>query len=141
MHPRAGAAPHGSAVILFDGVCNLCNTFVNFVIDRDRDEIFSFGAQQSAGGRKLLDGLHLTERALAGIILAADGRVYTDSAAILEICARLPRPWKLVAGFRFIPRPLRDTVYRWITRHRYQWFGRSAECRVPTPELARRFLS
>ena len=133
-------APPG-AVILFDGVCNLCNTWVNFVIDRDRAEIFSFGAQQSAGGQAMLGALHLTGQDLAGIILVAGDRVYTDSTAMLEIYARLPDPWKLVALLRFIPRPLRDAVYRWVTRHRYKWFGRSAACRVPTPQLQRRFLA
>jgi predicted DCC family thiol-disulfide oxidoreductase YuxK len=133
-------APPG-AVILFDGVCNLCNAWVNFVIDRDRAEIFSFGAQQSAGGQAMLGALHLTGQDLAGIILVAGDRVYTDSTAMLEIYARLPDPWKLVALLRFIPRPLRDAVYRWVTRHRYKWFGRSAACRVPTPQLQRRFLA
>lgn len=135
----AESAP--GAVILFDGVCNLCNAWVNFVIDRDRAEIFSFGAQQSAGGQAMLGTLHLTGQDLAGIILVAGDRVYTDSTAILEIYARLPDPWKLVALLRFIPRPLRDAVYRWVTRHRYKWFGRSAACRVPTPQLQRRFLA
>ena len=139
LHPSA--ASNGSAVILFDGVCNLCNALVNFVIDRDRAEIFSFGAQQSAGGRAMLSGLHLTGADLAGIVLVTDSRVYTDSTAILEICARLPSPWKYIALLRLVPRPVRDTLYRGITRHRYQWFGRSAACRVPTAELTRRFLT
>ena len=141
MHLRPGSASNGGAVILFDGVCNLCNALVNFVIDRDRAETFRFGAQQSAGGRTMLDRLHLTGRDLGGIILVADGRAYRDSTAILEICARLPRPWKYLALLRFVPRRIRDAVYRWITGHRYQWFGRSTACRVPTPQLVRRFLA
>ncbi len=136
---RPAADP--SAVILFDGVCNLCNAWVNFVIDHDRAETFSFGAQQSAAGQAMLGALHLTEQDLAGIMLVADGRIYTDSTAILEICARLPRPWKFAALLRFIPRSVRDAVYRWVSRHRYRWFGRSAVCRVPTPVLQRRFLA
>lgn len=89
----------------------------------------------------MLHGMHLTGRDLAGIILVVNGRVYTDSTAILEICARLSRPWNFIAMLRLIPRSVRDILYRWITRHRYEWFGRSATCRVPTPQLARRFLA
>jgi predicted DCC family thiol-disulfide oxidoreductase YuxK len=129
------------ALILFDGVCNLCNAWVNFVIDHDRAESFFFGAQQSAGGQAILGALHLKGQDLAGIILVVGSRVYIDSTAILEICARLPRPWKYVALLRLIPRPFRDAVYRWLARHRYKWFGRSAACRVPTPQLQRRFLA
>ena len=140
MHLRMSDAPNRGAVILFDGVCNLCNALVNFVLDRDRAETFSFGAQQAAAGQTMLGALHLEGRELAGIILVAGGRVYTDSTAILEICARLPRPWKWVALLRRVPRPVRDAVYRWITTHRYKWFGTSATCRIPTPQLQRRFL-
>lgn len=134
------ASDHG-AVILFDGVCNLCNAWVNFVIDCDQAETFSFGAQQSAGGQALLGALHLEGRDLAGIVLVAGGRAYTDSTAILEICARLPPPWTYLALLRLIPRPVRDAGYRWIARHRHKWFGWSATCRVPTPKLQRRFLA
>lgn len=137
---RMSVASHPEAVILFDGVCNLCNAWVSFVIDHDRSETFAFGAQQSPGGHAMLDALHYTGPDLAGIILVTDGRVYTDSTAILEICARLPRPWQFAAFLRVIPRPVRDAVYRWIARHRYRWFGRTPACRVPTPELQRRFL-
>jgi len=139
---RSRSAPSGpGAVILFDGVCNLCNAWVNFIIDRDQSETFSFGAQQSAGGRAMLETLHLTGQDLAGIILVAGGRVYTDSTAILEICRRLPRPWQYVALLRVIPRPVRDAAYHWVTRRRYKWFGKSAACRVPTAQLRRRFLA
>jgi predicted DCC family thiol-disulfide oxidoreductase YuxK len=139
---RSMRSPSGSsAVILFDGVCNLCNAWVNFVIDRDPSERFSFGAQQSAGGQALLGTLRLAGRDLAGIILVADDSVFTDSTAIIEICARLPAPSRYLAWLRIVPRPVRDTAYRWVARHRYEWFGTSATCRVPTPELRRRFLS
>jgi predicted DCC family thiol-disulfide oxidoreductase YuxK len=140
MRSLAGGSSNERAVILFDGVCNLCNGLVNFIIDHDRTEIFSFGAQQSAGGQTMLNGLHLGRPDLRGIVLVVGQRVYTDSTAILEIFARLPRPWNFLAALRFIPRPVRDAVYGWIARHRYQWFGRSGACRVPTPQLARRFL-
>lgn len=138
---RMSASSKPGAVILFDGVCNLCNAWINFVIDHDRSETFSFGTQQSAGGRAVLDTLHLTGRDLAGIILVADGRVSTDSTAILEIYRRLAGPWRYIALLRVIPRPVRDAVYRWVARHRYKWFGKSDTCRVPTPQLRRRFLA
>ncbi len=128
-------------VVLFDGVCNLCNAWVNFVIDHDRFGVFVFGAQQSARGRAILEELHLPAPVLAGIVVVAGRRVYTDSAAILEVCARLPPPWRLIGFLRIIPRPIRDAVYRWVARHRYAWFGKSATCRVPAPELEHRFLT
>ncbi len=137
MHARSNDV----IVVLFDGVCNLCNAWVNFVIDHDPSETFVFGAQQSARGRAMLAEMGLPGPVLPGVVVVAADRILTDSAAILEICARLAPPWRFFALFRMIPRPLRDAVYRWVARHRYAWFGTSAACRIPTPELAHRFLT
>lgn len=128
------------AVVLFDGVCNLCNAYVNFVIDRDPEGCFRFAALQSEASRPVLEKCRLPSHLLEGIVLFEDGRCYARSTAALRICRRLNGLWPLLYGLILVPRPLRDAVYGWIVRNRYRWFGKRESCRVPTPELAGRFL-
>jgi predicted DCC family thiol-disulfide oxidoreductase YuxK len=133
------------ATILFDGVCNLCNGFVQFVIRHDAVGQFRFAALQSEVGQALLaaHGQPLTSAALAdpaSVVLVADGRVYTHSAAVLRIAGRLGGPWRLAAVGWLLPGPWRDAAYRFVARHRYRWFGRQESCWLPTPELRERFL-
>ena len=128
------------AVILFDGVCNLCNASVNFVIDRDPGGHFVFSSLQSEAARPLLQRHRLAQNALDSIILIETDRAYTHSTAALRIARRLKGPWPLLYAFIVVPRPVRDAVYRVIARNRYRWFGKSETCRVPTPALRRRFL-
>ncbi|SET01369.1 thiol-disulfide oxidoreductase DCC family protein [Hymenobacter actinosclerus] len=129
-------------VILFDGVCNLCNGFVQFVIRHDAAGQFRFAALQSAAGQELLRAHRLPAPPEPdSVVLLADGRAYTHSAAALEILARLGGRWTALArAGRWFPRPLRDAVYRLIARHRYRWFGRQESCWLPTPALQSRFL-
>ncbi|BBM70001.1 thiol-disulfide oxidoreductase DCC family protein [Rhodothermus marinus] len=131
-------AQHG--IVLFDGVCNLCNGFVNFVIDRDPAGYFKFGALQSEAARPYLERFGLRPDYMDSIVLIENGRLYRDSTAALRILRRLQGLWPLLYGLIVVPRPLRDAVYRWIARHRYRWFGRREQCRVPTPDLLARFL-
>ncbi len=133
------------ATILFDGVCNLCNGFVQFVIRHDAAGQFRFAALQSAAGQALLaaHGHPLTPAALAdpaSVVLVAEGRVYTHSAAVLRIAGRLGGGWRLAAVGWLLPAPWRDALYRFVARHRYRWFGRQASCWLPTPALRARFL-
>jgi predicted DCC family thiol-disulfide oxidoreductase YuxK len=128
-------------VILFDGVCNLCNASVLFVIDRDPRGAFAFAALQSEYGMSLLRDHGYRGDALTTVLLLEDGRLYDRSTAALRIARRLSGLWPLLSGFRIVPRPLRDLVYDWLARHRYRWFGRTDTCRVPTPELRSRFLT
>ncbi|PSQ96398.1 MAG: thiol-disulfide oxidoreductase DCC [Bacteroidetes bacterium SW_9_63_38] len=127
------------AIILFDGVCNLCNGTVNFIIDHDPDGVFCFAPLQSDAAEE-----HLADTTLNGhlstIVLVENGEAYIRSTAALRIARRLTAPWPLLYFFIVVPRPLRDTVYRWIARNRYDWFGRRDECRRPTPNLKTRFL-
>ena len=131
------------AIVLFDGVCNLCNGSVLFIIDRDGSAYFRFAALQSEAARRVLAGLGRTPRDgdPESIILVEGDRMYEQSSAALRIVRRLRGAWKLLYAFVIVPRPLRDVVYRFVARHRYRWFGRTSECRVPTPELRERFLS
>ena len=131
-----------TTTILFDGVCNLCNGFVNFVIDRDPERRFRFASLQSGAGQALMATHGLTPVAgdPASIIVIANGRALQRSSAVLRIASGLAGPWRLMAAFRIVPPPLRDVVYSFVAGHRYAWFGRSNECRLPTPELRERFL-
>ncbi len=136
--PSELEAQHG--IVLFDGVCNLCNGFVNFVIDRDPAGYFKFGALQSEAARPYLERFGLRPDYMDSIVLIENGRLYRDSTAALRILRRLKGLWPLLYALIVVPRPLRDAVYRWIARHRYRWFGRREQCRVPTPDLLARFL-
>ena len=134
------ALSHGHAVVLFDGVCNLCNGAVNFIIDRDPDGYFRFAPLQSDTARAPLPEEIGPDEALDTIVLIEDGRTFVRSTAALRIARRLTGPWPLLYAFLAVPRPLRDAVYDWIASNRYDWFGRRDQCRVPTPELQSRFL-
>ena len=127
-------------LVLFDGVCNLCNGSVQFIIRHDPRARFRFASLQSPVGEKMLGELGIDRRVLDSIILVADGRWYSESAAALRIAQGLGGAWKLLGIFRLIPRPLRDAAYRLVARNHYRWFGKTEACWLPTPELKARFL-
>lgn len=133
-------APH--PVVLFDGVCNLCNSTVHFLIDRDPDARLRFASLQSDEAAALL-GEHGVEPPRGdpeSILLVEEGRVYDRSGAALRIARHMRGLWKALYVFLVVPSPIRDLVYRFIARNRYRWFGKSEVCRIPTPELRERFL-
>ncbi len=127
-------------VILFDGVCNLCNGAINFLIDRDKDGIYKFAPLQSEYGQRYLteNGLPLDE--FDSIVLLEDGHTYSKSTAALRIAKHLSGAWPLLYGFIILPRFVRDAVYDFIANNRYKFFGKQDQCRVPTPELQAKFL-
>lgn len=129
-----------TAVVLFDGVCNFCNSSVNFVIDRDEKQYFKFGALQSAEGKAVLLKIGDAEDYLDSIVLVEEDKIYKDSAAALRIARRLSGLWPLMYAFIIVPRPIRDAVYRFIANHRYTWFGKMDSCRIPTPDIRSRFI-
>ncbi|MGI4742514.1 MAG: thiol-disulfide oxidoreductase DCC family protein [Janthinobacterium lividum] len=134
-----------SAVILFDGVCNLCHGFVQFIIRHDTAGQFRFAALQSPAGQALLAAHgHAALPPLSdpdSVVLLHNGRLYTHSTAILHIARLLGGPWQLAAAGWLLPRPWRDALYRLVARHRYRWFGRQEACWLPTPTLRARFLT
>lgn len=138
------AAPDGLEpvkVVLFDGVCNLCNGTVNWIIDRDPRSRCRFVALQSEAGRSLAAKAGFDPDILGTLILIQDGRVYQRSSAVLEVGRHLKTPLAgLCSVLRFIPRFLRDLGYRLIAANRYRLFGHRESCRVPTPDLQSRFL-
>lgn len=129
------------SIILFDGVCNLCNSSVTFIIDRDRKEMFQFASLQSDVGQALLAKHGLPAQEFGSFVLIEQDRAFTKSTAALRIARELGGWWRILYGFIVVPRPLRDVVYSFVARNRYRWFGQSDTCRIPTPDLQRRFLS
>jgi predicted DCC family thiol-disulfide oxidoreductase YuxK len=128
-------------VVLFDGVCNLCNGTVQFIIARDPSARFHFAALGSEAAQRVLADAGVSGPLPDSVALVEGGQVYTRSNAALRIARRLPFPWPMMAGFMVVPRPLRDMVYDLIARHRYRWFGKRDACMLPTPEIRKRFLA
>ncbi|MFC4552741.1 MULTISPECIES: thiol-disulfide oxidoreductase DCC family protein [Halorussus] len=127
-------------VLLFDGVCNLCNGAIQFVVDADPDAVFRFAPLQSPVGRDLLASCGLPTDEMDTVVLVEDGECYTKSAAALRVARRLGVPYSLLWPFRFVPRPIRDAVYDVVAANRYRWFGRREGCMVPSPDVESRFL-
>ncbi len=131
-----------AAVVLFDGVCNVCNPAVDFILRHDPQGHFRFASLQSDAGRAALaDSGEVPEDEIRTIILIEDGRLFRESTAALRIAGRLTGPWSLLYYLLTgVPRPLRDGAYRWFARNRYRWFGKRDTCRLPEPEIRARFL-
>ena len=127
-------------VILFDGVCNFCNSTVNFIIDRDKKKRFKFTALQSEAGQKILKTFNLNVTDFDTIIMAEDHSYYEKSTAALKIAKGLGGIWKLFYVFVIVPACIRDFFYDIIAKHRYKWFGKKDKCRIPTNEEKERFL-
>lgn len=133
-------------IILFDGVCNFCNSTVNFIIDRDTKGQFAFAPLQSERGRALLQtylpsALAADQATLSSVVLIKEGKAYQKSTAVLQIVRHLNGLWPLCYAAIVLPRFIRDYCYDLIARNRYRWFGKAEACRLPTPELRQRFLA
>ena len=127
-------------IIFFDGVCNLCNGFVDFILKRDHRGDFRFASLQSETAAELLPDDALPGKEDSVILLTSDGTIHRRSDAVLTIASILGGGWSLAHGFRIIPRGLRDRIYTWIANHRYSWFGKRDTCRLPTEAEKERFL-
>lgn len=128
-------------VILFDGVCNLCNHGVQFIIARDPAQHFLFATLDSDAAQRCLQSTGLTAPLPDSMIVVEGTDAWIRSAAVLRIVRGLRFPWYLAYGLIIIPRPLRDWAYKMVARSRYRWFGKRDVCMVPTPEIRQRFLS
>ena len=128
------------AIILFDGVCNLCNSSVQFVIKRDKKHHFVFAALQSDVARDIL--LHYPTKITKkdSILLLQDKQLYSESTAALEIAKQFSGFWKLLQIFWIIPKFARDYIYGMIAKNRYKWFGKRDSCMIPNKEISKRFL-
>ncbi|RZK79988.1 MAG: DUF393 domain-containing protein [Pedobacter sp.] len=128
------------SVILFDGICNLCNQIVLFVIRHDKRDRFRFAKLQGTYAKSHLPSENTADPRPDSVILLADGKVYTESTAVLKIAYRMGGFWSLLYGFIIIPAFIRNAVYRWIAKRRYQIWGRREHCMIPTPELNSKFI-
>ena len=128
-------------IVLFDGVCNLCSGGVQFILKRDRKDLFRFASLQSELGKQLLAERQIDPKTTDSMVLIQPGKAfYLRSEAALIIGKQLPGLWKLLAVFQWIPSSIRDIVYDFMARNRYRWFGKKESCMIPTPELKAKFL-
>lgn len=127
-------------IIFFDGICNLCNGFVQFVINHDPNGQFKFAPLQSAAAEQLLQNLPRASNQPDSVLLLEDGKLYRESTAALRILRQLNHGWPLLYIFIVLPPFLRDWIYKLIAKNRYRWFGQRESCMLPTPELKSRFL-
>jgi len=128
-------------VILFDGVCNLCNGAVQFIIKHDPKHRFRFASLQSEFGKKIIKEFKIPPgEAMNSFILLENEKIYTRSTGALRVTKKLNGLWPLLYGFIIVPPFLRNAVYNFIARNRYRWFGKKEACWIPTPELKALFI-
>ena len=127
-------------LILFDGVCNLCNRWVQFILKHDHLQQFTFAPLQGNTARHLLANQVLPSNLLNSVILLEQEKMYTGSTAALRIARQLGHPWKLLYGLIIVPAFIRDGVYKIIAANRYAWFGKKESCMLPDAKWKERFL-
>ena len=133
--------PHGKKIILFDGVCNLCDSFVQFVIKHDKGDVFRFVALGSDLGREITKHIGIDGSQIDSVILYEPGvAYYYKSNAVMEITKSLGGFFHFGTIFKLMPMPLRNMVYDYIARNRYKWYGNKENCLLPTPKLKSKFL-
>ena len=129
-----------SNIILFDGVCNFCNFWVNFIMDRDAKSVFKFASLQSEAGIKLIEKHSINTKDIDSVILIMNNKYFVKSEAVLKIARELTSFWKIFYYFKFIPAPVRDFIYDIIAKNRYSIFGKRESCRIPTEEEKSKFI-
>lgn len=133
--------PNGKKVILFDGVCNLCNDSVIKVIKKDKKNVFLFTALQSDVGQKIIEKIGIDTSKIDSIILyESNGNFHIKSSAALRVMNEFSGLWKLTQIFRILPAAFNNVFYDFVARNRYKWFGKKDSCMIPTPELKAKFL-
>ncbi len=128
------------SILLFDGVCNLCNTVVQFVIKRDSKAHFKFASLQSDLGQRLLKKHKLNPDSIDTVVLVEKNKAYIKSTAVLRLVRKFSGAWPLLFIFIIIPTALRDWAYDWVAGNRYKWYGKMDSCMMPDPGLKHRFL-
>ncbi|MFT4414931.1 thiol-disulfide oxidoreductase DCC family protein [Fredinandcohnia humi] len=128
-----------SDIILFDGICNFCNSSVQFIINRDSKGRYQFASLQSNIAKELLKKHEIKDNLDTFVLIEGD-RYYTKSSAALRICRHLKGMYPLLSLFTVIPTPVRDVFYNIISKNRYKWFGKQESCMLPSPEIRKRFL-
>ena len=133
--------PQNKKIILFDGVCNLCDSAVQFIIKHDKKDVFRFVALQSNLGIEICNYIGIDQKLTDSIILYEPGKAYyTKSEATLKIASQLGFFYKFLAIFRLFSKKISDSVYDYIAQNRYKWYGKKEHCMIPTAELKAKFL-
>jgi len=132
--------PADHPVILFDGLCNLCSSSVQFIIRHDKKDLFRFASLQGEVGQQVLKAHHLPADDLNSFVLYQQGMVYTKSSGALRVAKQLNGAWPLLYVFIIIPPFIRNAIYSWVASNRYKWFGKKNECWLPTPALRKKFI-
>jgi predicted DCC family thiol-disulfide oxidoreductase YuxK len=133
--------PPNKKIILFDGVCNLCDSVVQFVIEYDKNDVFRFVALQSEIGQEILKHIGIDPKNIDSVILYEPGIAYNyKSTAAIEIAKSLGGFWHLGTIFRIIPTGIKNQLYDYIAKNRYKWYGKKETCWIPTKELKSKFL-
>lgn len=140
MHAGPTKSEKKDFIILFDGVCNLCNSFVDFILRVDKRGVFKLGALQSDTAKKLLHDYQVSNPDLSSVILLMPEDWFTESRAVLEIFRRLPFPWPLLYAGILLPAFMRDWLYKQVALRRYKMFGKRKVCRLPEDHEASRFV-
>lgn len=128
-------------IVLFDGVCNLCNGSVLFIIKRDSQSRLKFASLQSDYGAEQMKRFNLPSSSLNSVLLIKSGQLFQKSNAALEIARMLDGIWPGMYAFKIVPLFIRDFIYDWIAKNRYRWFGKREACMIPTPEMKARFIN
>jgi len=127
-------------VILYDGLCCLCNRTIHFLLKIDHQAFLNFAALQSSTAKSLLEQVDHSRPLPDGVVLIHNGKIYTESDAALKSLQLIGGIWKLVAMLRYIPNFIRNPIYRIVARNRYRWFGKFESCPLPKPEWKNRFI-
>ena len=135
--------PADKKLILFDGVCNLCNSSVLYVIKRDKKDTFLFAPLQSEAGKQIIEKFNIDTSKMDSILLYNPEKevIYYKSTAALQVASHLKSPINILAIFLIVPSFIRHWVYDFIAKNRYKWFGKKETCMIPTPELKSKFLN
>lgn len=127
-------------IILFDGICNLCNASINFVIERDKNDVFRFAALQSDLGKEYTSKFNIDTSQTDSILLIDQDKIYLKSTAAIYIAKSLSGAYPLLFSLMIVPNFIRNWVYDFVARNRYKWYGKREVCMVPTPKLKNKFL-
>ena len=132
---------NNKGILLFDGVCNFCDSAINFVIKHDKKNHFLFASLQSDFAKEICKNYDVNPTALETMILIENGKIYTKSHAALRVNLNLNGLYPLLYGFIIIPPFIRDAVYNWISKNRYKWFGKKDNCMIPDDKIKKKFIS
>jgi predicted DCC family thiol-disulfide oxidoreductase YuxK len=129
-----------NGIILFDGVCNFCNNSINLVIRKDKRDYFRFAPLQSEAGKILTQKFNIDTSKTDSVLLIENDTLYSKSTAALQIARKMSGLFPLCYALIIIPKFLRDPIYDYIAKRRYNWFGKKESCMIPTPEIRKKFL-